>query len=162
LAVLASGCLSGFAYWRLTEPPPAPDRSIRVVALSPSGRWIAAAGVTEWVTLLDREDPDHPRQIRVDGSPSAMAFSDDERSLAVVAGKVAIYSVASMDSPALMDSLPAGFRFSPSASGPAAVVSSSNVIRGPEPDTVILGTWAGSVEMWHIKSEKLLWQRSLR
>jgi hypothetical protein len=151
--------LSGLATWKFSAPPDhAGERRIVAVALSPGARWIAAGASNGWVTLWDRENPEHERQFDTGAAPEKLAFSPDEKALFVQSREMALYGVEQWETPRAIEKDP-GWSVETAADVAAAT---SNVVPGPEPGSVMYGTAAGSVEVWDPTLKKIVWQRSLR
>ncbi len=77
-------------------------RRIVAVAESSSGRWVAAAAESGWVTIWDREDRQRPEQVRfnrgpVDGPINDLRFSPDGKLLAIAGRDLAIFSTGKME-----------------------------------------------------------------
>lgn len=70
-----------------------PGRKISSLALSASGRWLAAGTAQGKITVWDRTRPDAPRQIAFPhGTLNDLRFSPDERLLAIASADLGIYS----------------------------------------------------------------------
>src|SRR4051812_10796555 len=60
------------------------DREVSNIALSPSGRWLAAGTAQGKITVWDQTRPDSPQQIAFPhGSLNDLHFSPDEHVLAI-------------------------------------------------------------------------------
>ena len=97
-AVFSVG-LGGVALW-LGRGRLEPDRRVVSIAVSTSGRWIAAGTRIGSITILDQEHPGHLQQFQAGaGKLNDLQFSPDERMLAVANRSLNVYSVGSADSP---------------------------------------------------------------
>lgn len=85
LLVLLTAVATAYAYWEWSRPVDrAPGRRLTAIALSPSGRWIAAASAAGWVSLWDQARPEQLHQVQTpDATPRALAFSPDDRYLLI-------------------------------------------------------------------------------
>jgi WD40 repeat protein len=84
--------------------PPA-DRRVSNVALSASGRWLAAATAQGKITVWDQTRPDAPRQFAFPhGSLNDLRFSPNEHVLAIAAEDLGIYDLAKSIGPRLVRS----------------------------------------------------------
>jgi WD40 repeat protein len=92
-AVIAMG-LAGIGLWLGAGRDREPDRRIVSIAVSSSGRWIAAGTRTGSVTILDQNNTGSLQRIRAgSGELNDLQFSPDERSLATANGSLTMYSV---------------------------------------------------------------------
>jgi WD40 repeat protein len=84
---------------------PPVDRKVSNVALSSSGRWLAAGTAQGKITVWDQTRPDAPKQIRFPhGSLNDLDFSLDEHLLAVASEDLGIYAPAESAAPRLLRS----------------------------------------------------------
>ena len=98
-------------------------------------------------------------RVRAPGSVEDLVFSDDSNWLGIAGdGKVWRLSVNGLGSPEPLPEIQKpDFAFGvKSLPSPATAMITSNVGLGPEPDTVLFGNYAGSVEIWNAKSGKIL------
>lgn len=130
---------SALAYWEWSTPVDrTPGRRLTAIALSPSGAWIATGNAAGWISVWQPADPDHTTQeFLVEGAtPRALAFSGDERLLAVAHSRgLALHSVTALE---LLRTLREGTGY-------------HSVVSPPQAGTAGDGTWlavsdAGSVE----------------
>ena len=81
------------------------DRRITNVALSRTGRWLAAGASQGWILLWDRERGGHPLQIRFrHGSLNDLQFSPDEHQLAIANRELGLHAVGQSAGPRLLRS----------------------------------------------------------
>jgi WD40 repeat protein len=84
---------------------PLPDRRISNVALSSTGRWLAAGTGQGRITVWDQTRGDAPKQIAFPrGSLNDLQFSPDDHVLAIASGDLAIYAPAESAAPRLLRS----------------------------------------------------------
>jgi WD40 repeat protein len=87
-----------------SKNPPV-DRKVSNVALSSSGRWLAAGTAHGNITLWDQTRPDAPKQIAFPhGSLNDLRFSPDEHVLAIASEDLGIYTPAESAAPRLLRS----------------------------------------------------------
>jgi hypothetical protein len=87
-----------------SKTPPV-DRKVSNVALSSSGRWLAAGTGHGNITVWDQTRPDAPKQIAFPhGSLNDLQFSPDEHMLAIAAEDLGIYAPAEPAAPRLLRS----------------------------------------------------------
>jgi len=85
--------VAGLALW-LGSRPRERDHRIVSVAVSSSGRWIAAGTRAGSITVLDRTSPNNlPRLLASAGDLNDLQFSPDERSLAIANRNLSTYDV---------------------------------------------------------------------
>lgn len=87
-----------------SKNPPV-DRRVSNVALSGSGRWLAAGTGQGRITVWDQTRPDAPKQIAFPrGSLNDLQFSPDEHVLAIASEDLGIYTPAELVAPRLLRS----------------------------------------------------------
>jgi WD40 repeat protein len=93
-AVVFAVGAGGLGLWLGNGRRPKADYRIVSIAVSSSGRWIAAGTRTGAVTILDRDNPGSVRRIGAhSGELNDLRFSPDERLLAVANRNLSVYSV---------------------------------------------------------------------
>jgi len=96
---------------------PPVQRRVSNVALSSSGRWLAAGTTHGNITIWDQSHPDAPKQIAfTHGSLNDLHFSPDEHVLAIASEDLGLYSPSEATAPRLLRSDRANYgsaRFSP-------------------------------------------------
>lgn len=103
-AVFGMG-LAGIALWLDASRRPDADHRIVCIAVSSSGRWIAAGTHTGAIAILDRDNPGSLQRIRADsGELNDLQFSPDERLLAVATRELTTYSVGDLSRPRFLRS----------------------------------------------------------
>lgn len=167
ILVALSPLLSGSLYWRLTEPaPPTTERHIVRVAVSPSGRWIAAGAASGWIAVFDRETPDtHQRFRGGEGPLRDLRFSRDEQWLIVVNSGQLRHPVERLGiNEMLVPGQDPGLTQEDASAAPAAANAerTSNVVPGPLPESVLFGNFAGSLEVRHRASGEILERYTFR
>ena len=160
IAVVLSAILSGAAYWLLSQPADelAPRRIVRV-AVSKSGRWIAAGAASGWIGIIDQTQPEGPQRFR--GGPGPLRdlrFTRDEKWLVITNDSASRHLVQSLSSlePLLAGEDPGDPQkeaWDSSQSNPAE--RTSNLASAPD-DTVVFGNYAGSIEVHSAATGKLL------
>jgi WD40 repeat protein len=104
-AAVFGATLVSIGLWLGAEPNREPDRRIVSVAVSFSGRWIAAGTRAGSITVLDRERPGTLRRIQADSSePNDLQFSPDERLLAIANRGLSVLSVEIQSQPRILRS----------------------------------------------------------
>ncbi|HXW89187.1 MAG TPA: hypothetical protein VEK33_01435 [Terriglobales bacterium] len=84
---------------------PPVDRMVSNVALSDSGRWLAAGTAQGKITVWDQTHPDAPQQITFSrGSLNDLHFSPDEHVLAIASEDLGIYTPKASAAPRLLRS----------------------------------------------------------
>lgn len=84
------------------KDPPV-DRRVSNVALSASGRWLAAGTPQGKITVWDQTRPDAPQQVASPhGSLNGLHFSPDEHELAIASKDLGIYTPATSAAPRLL------------------------------------------------------------
>jgi WD40 repeat protein len=87
-----------------SKSPPV-DRRVSNIALSASGRWLAAGTAQGKITVWDKTRPDAPKQIAFPhGSLNDLHFSPDERVLAIASRDLGIYAPPASAAPRLLRS----------------------------------------------------------
>jgi WD40 repeat protein len=87
-----------------SKDPPV-DRKVSIVALSSSGRWLAAGTTQGNITVWDHTRHDAPKQIVFPhGSLNDLHFSPDEHVLAIASKDLGIYAPAELAAPRLLRS----------------------------------------------------------
>lgn len=85
-----------------SKNPPV-DRRVSNVALSASGRWLAAGNAQGKITVWDESHLDVPQQVVFPhGSLNDLHFSPDEHVLAIASKDLGIYTPAKFDAPQLL------------------------------------------------------------
>ena len=157
IAVVLAAVCSGAAYWMLSQPADllAPRRIVRV-AVSKSGRWIAAGAASGWIEIIDQSQPDSPQRFRGgSGALRDLRFSSDEKWLVVANDKLSHHAVESLGS---LEPLAPGDDAGVPQEQPASVdlgERTSNLAAGPA-NTAVLGNRAGSIEIYHLITGALL------
>ncbi|MEP6962660.1 MAG: hypothetical protein ABI995_11320 [Acidobacteriota bacterium] len=166
LIVILTALLSAAAYWHWSEPSPSADHRITRVAVSKTGRWMAAASASGWVGVWERSAPESMGRFRTaQGKVDDLAFSADERWLGIEsAGRLWRQSVGQLGT---LEPLPihqqSQFSFGAnSMRPPASAAATSNTIAGPDPNTVLFGNYAGSVEIWSTETKRVLQRFTFR
>ena len=86
--------VAGFVLWRAAGQHGEADHRIVSIAMSFSGRWIAAGMRTGSITGLNRDHPGLLRRIHADsGELNDLQFSPDERFLAIANRKLTVHSL---------------------------------------------------------------------
>lgn len=78
------------------------DRRISNVALSASGRWLAAGAAQGKITVWDQTRPDAPQQVAFHGSLNDLDFSPDEHTLAIASEDLGLYTLLTSARPRLL------------------------------------------------------------
>ncbi len=119
VVVAVSLCAVFLCTWIIfigSKNPPI-DRRVSNLALSASGRWLAAGTAQGKITVWDQTRPDAPQQIAFPhGSLNDLHFSPDEHVLAIASEDLGIYTPAAPAAPRLLRSDHANYgnvRFSP-------------------------------------------------
>jgi len=87
-----------------SKKPPA-DRRVSNIALSASGRWLAAGTAQGEITVWDQTQPDAPRRAAFPhGSLNDLQFSPDEHVLAIASEDLGIYDLRKSAAPQLLRS----------------------------------------------------------
>ena len=96
--------LSGWIVFIGSKNPPV-DRRVSNVALSASGRWLAAGTAQGKITVWDQTRPDAPQELTFPhGSLNDLHFSPDERVLAIASEDLGIYAPAASTASRLLRS----------------------------------------------------------
>src|SRR5713101_491265 len=87
-----------------SKNPPV-DRRVSNVALSASGRWLAAGTAQGEITVWDQTRPDAPQRVAFPhGSLNDLHFSPDEQVLAIASEDLGIYDLTKSTAPRLLRS----------------------------------------------------------
>jgi WD40 repeat protein len=107
VAVAVSFCAVFLCAWIVfigSKNPPV-DRMVSNLALSASGRWLAAGTARGKITVWDQTRPDAPQQIASPhGSLNDLYFSPDEHVLAIASEDLGIYTPEASAAPRLLRS----------------------------------------------------------
>jgi WD40 repeat protein len=107
VVVTVSLCAVFLCAWMLfvgSKNPPV-DRRVSNVALSASGRWLAAGTAQGKITVWDQTRPDPPQQVAFPhGSLNDLHFSPDEHLLAIASEDLGLYTPATSAAPRLLRS----------------------------------------------------------
>ena len=132
VVVVVSLCAVFLCAWAVfigSKNPPV-DRRVSNVALSASGRWLAAGTAVGKITVWDRRRPDAPQQVAFPhGSLNDLDFSPDEQVLAIASEDLGIYAPATSAAPRVLRSDGANYgsvRFS--LDGQALLVITGNAV----------------------------------
>lgn len=105
--VAVSSCAVFLFAWIVfigSKSPPI-DRRVTSVALSSTGRWLAAGTGQGGITVWDQTRPDAPKQIAFPrGSLNDVQFSPDEHVLAIASEDLGVYAPAESAAPRLLRS----------------------------------------------------------
>lgn len=114
------------------------DRRVSNLAVSDSGRWLAAGTAEGKITVWDQTRPDAPQQIAFPhGSLNDLRFSPDEHVLAIASEDLGTYTLAASTAPQPLRSDRANYgsaRFSPDGqdllviTGPASSKRSTHIL----------------------------------
>jgi hypothetical protein len=155
--LVLSAVLSGVLYWRwLSSNDEVALRRIVRVAISGSGRWIAAGGASGWIGIIDQTSPDAPQRFR--GGPGKLQdlrFSKDEQWLIVVNDSAARHPVRSLGS---LEAVKPGDDSGEPQSTPDALVNderTSNLASGPG-GIAVFGSEGGVIEVRDLHTGKML------
>jgi WD40 repeat protein len=107
VVVAVSLCAVFLCTWIIfvgSKNPPV-DRRVSNLALSASGRWLAAGTAQGKITVWDQTRPDAPQQIAFPhGSLNDLHFSPDEHLLAIASEDLGMYTPAAPGAPWLLRS----------------------------------------------------------
>jgi len=100
LAVFFTAAFSGVAAWIASEPvDETAGWRINRVAMSESGRWVAAGSASGWIGIIDQTAPEAPQRFRAGaGELRDLRFSADEKWLIVENDALARHAVQSLGS----------------------------------------------------------------
>ncbi|MEO5923983.1 MAG: hypothetical protein ABIR70_09165 [Bryobacteraceae bacterium] len=163
IAVFLSAVLSGYLYWWwLVSSDEIALRRIVRVAVSKSGRWIAAGTPTGWIGIIDQTHPDVPQRFRGGfGDLRDLRFSKDEAWLMIQNNAWAKHPVQSLGSLEPLGAEDEQGDPQPEVLWMSPVERTSNSAAGPN-DIAVSGSYDGAIYVYDTRSRKLLRRLTFR